>query len=85
VAGRVAAERSRRLLGRTMDVLVDGRSRKDASALQGRTRCNRVVNLEAREAVAVGDVVPTRITEVLPHSLRGSVVALAEEIVCSSR
>jgi len=85
VAGRVAAERSRRLLGRTMDVLVDGRSRKDATALQGRTRCNRVVNLEAHEAVTVGDVVPTRITEVLAHSLRGSVVALAEEIVCSSR
>jgi tRNA-2-methylthio-N6-dimethylallyladenosine synthase len=85
VAERVAAERSRRLLGRTMDVLVDGRSRKDATALQGRTRCNRVVNLEAHEAVTVGDVVPIRITEVLPHSLRGSVVALAEEIVCSSR
>jgi tRNA-2-methylthio-N6-dimethylallyladenosine synthase len=85
VAGRVAGERSCRLLGRTMDVLVDGRSRKDATTLQGRTRCNRVVNLEAHEAVTVGDVVPTRITEVLPHSLRGSVVALAEEIVCSSR
>jgi tRNA-2-methylthio-N6-dimethylallyladenosine synthase len=85
VAGRVAATRSNRLLGRTVEVLVDGRSRKNASELQGRTRCNRVVNLATHDTVAVGDVVPTRITEVLPHSLRGSVVALPEETVCSSR
>ena len=31
VAGRVGAERSRRLVGRVMEVLVDGASRKDAA------------------------------------------------------
>jgi tRNA-2-methylthio-N6-dimethylallyladenosine synthase len=85
VAGRIAAARSRRLLGRTVDVLVDGRSRKNAAELQGRTRCNRVVNLEAHEAVSIGDVLPTRITEVLPHSLRGTVASLPEETACLSR
>ncbi len=85
VAGRIAAARSRRLLGRTVDVLVDGRSRKNPAELQGRTRCNRVVNLEAHEAVSVGDVLPARITEVLPHSLRGTVALLPEETACLSR
>ncbi|MGH7310946.1 MAG: TRAM domain-containing protein, partial [Candidatus Rokuibacteriota bacterium] len=77
--------RSHRLLGRTVDVLVDGRSRKNAAELQGRTRCNRVVNLEAQEAASVGDVLSARITEVLPHSLRGTVALLPEETVCLSR
>jgi tRNA-2-methylthio-N6-dimethylallyladenosine synthase len=85
IAGRSAAARSRRLLGQTVDVLVDGRSRKNAAELQGRTRCNRVVNLEAHEAVSVGDVLPTRITEVLPHSLRGTFASLPEETACLSR
>jgi tRNA-2-methylthio-N6-dimethylallyladenosine synthase len=85
VATRAAAARSRRLLGRTVDVLVDGRSRKAADELQGRTRCHRVVNFAGGPSVTVGDVVPIRVTEVLPHSLRGTLAALPEETVCSSR
>jgi hypothetical protein len=30
-------------------------------------------------------VLPTRITEVLPHSLRGTVASLPEETACLSR
>jgi tRNA-2-methylthio-N6-dimethylallyladenosine synthase len=81
----VAAARSRRLCGRTVEVLVDGRSRRNSDELQGRTRCNRVVNFAGDDTVAVGDVVPIRITEALPHSLRGTLAALPEETVCSSR
>jgi tRNA-2-methylthio-N6-dimethylallyladenosine synthase len=85
VAGRVAAARSARLVGRTLEVLVDGPSRRDPRELQGRTRCNRVVNLPADGSVGVGDLVAVQITEVLPHSLRGMRAALPEEAVCSSR
>mgnify|MGYP000076624723 CR=1 FL=1 len=85
VVTRVAAERSRRLLGRTVEVLVDGRSKKDPRELQGRTRCNRVVNFDGQGRVAVGDTVRLRVTEVLPHSLRGTLASLPEEAVCSSR
>jgi tRNA-2-methylthio-N6-dimethylallyladenosine synthase len=85
VATQVAGARSRRLLGRTVDVLVDGPSRKNAAELQGRTRCNRVVNFGSDGTVVGGEVVPIRIAEVLPHSLRGTRAALPEEIVCSSR
>ena len=75
VAGRVAAERSRRLEGRIMPVLVDGTSRKDPEEVAGRTRCNRVVNFHAGGRDLLGSVVPVRITQALPHCLRG---ALAE-------
>ncbi len=85
VAGRVAAERSARLRGRVMEVLVDGRARKNPTELTGRTRCNRVVNFEGDGRVGIGDLVQVRITEVLPHSLRGTLTGLAEESVCWSR
>jgi len=75
VTGRVAAVRSGRLAGRVLPVLVDGVSRKDLREVSGRTRCNRVVNFDAGGRRLLGSVVPVRIAEVLPHSLRG---ALAE-------
>ncbi|HEU5321839.1 MAG TPA: TRAM domain-containing protein, partial [Methylomirabilota bacterium] len=71
VAGRVGAERSRRLVGRVMEVLVDGAARKDAGQASGRTRCNRVVNFDRAGRDLTGAVVAVRITEALPHSLRG--------------
>jgi tRNA-2-methylthio-N6-dimethylallyladenosine synthase len=97
-ATRVAAARSARLAGRVVEVLVDGRSRKDPAELAGRTPCNRVVNFDGEGAVKVGDIVPVRVEEVLPHSLRGRIAHRglglgertdpgnrAEEIACSSR
>ena len=58
-----------------MEVLVDGVSRKDAGQASGRTRCNRVVNFAAAGRDLVGEVVQVRITEALPHSLRGELAA----------
>ena len=84
VAARVGGARSALLAGRTMEVLVDGTSRRSAGELSGRTRCNRVVNFDGRGEVALGEVVPVLVTEVLPHSLRGA-LATPEEAVCSSR
>jgi tRNA-2-methylthio-N6-dimethylallyladenosine synthase len=84
VVDRVTGARSGLLAGRTMEVLVDGTSRKSPGALSGRTRCNRVVNFDGQGQVAVGDVVHVLVTEVLPHSLRGA-LATPEEAVCSSR
>jgi tRNA-2-methylthio-N6-dimethylallyladenosine synthase len=85
LATAISGERAARLEGRTVEVLVDGRSKKSAGALQGRTRCNRVVNFEARAGVGVGDIVGVRVTDVLPHSLRGTIASLPEEAVCLSR
>jgi tRNA-2-methylthio-N6-dimethylallyladenosine synthase len=85
VVNRVTAARSGRLAGASVEVLVDGTSKRNAGELSGRTRCNRVVNFEGRGRVAVGDVVTVRVTEVLPHSLRATLTTVPEEAVCSSR
>jgi tRNA-2-methylthio-N6-dimethylallyladenosine synthase len=73
-AVRVGAARSARLVGRVMEVLVDGASRKDAAQASGRTRCNRVVNFDAAGRDLTGEIAHVRITEALPHSLRGELV-----------
>src|SRR5438067_894253 len=62
-ATRVGAERSRRLAGQTVEVLVDGTSKKSPGELAGRTRCNRVVNFDGQGSVSLGDLTPIRITE----------------------
>jgi tRNA-2-methylthio-N6-dimethylallyladenosine synthase len=77
VAARVGADKSRALEGRHVSVLVDGVSRKAERELAGRTRCNRVVNFDGQGRVGVGEFVQVRITQALPHSLRG---ALVEEV-----
>ncbi len=85
VVTRVTTERSRRLVGRTAEVLVDGTSRRRAGELSGRTRCNRVVNFDGQGRVSVGDRAWVRLTEALPHSLRGTLVERQEEAACLSK
>jgi tRNA-2-methylthio-N6-dimethylallyladenosine synthase len=60
-------------------ILVEGPSRKSTAEipeLMGRTECNRVVNFPAGPNAArlVGQMVDVRITETMPHSLRGEVL-----------
>ncbi len=62
------------LVGSTQRILVEGRSRKDASELMGRTECNRIVNF-AGDAALVGQLIDVRIAAALPHSLRGELRA----------
>jgi tRNA-2-methylthio-N6-dimethylallyladenosine synthase len=63
-------------VGTVQRVLVEGPSRKDASELMGRTECNRIVNFKGAPRLA-GRMVDVTITQALPHSLRGEVVASA--------
>ncbi len=85
VTTRAAADRSARLEGRVLDVLVDGLSRRNPAELAGRTACNRVVNFDGQGRVSVGDLVHVRITEALPHSLRGTLVRVPEDAACLSK
>jgi tRNA-2-methylthio-N6-dimethylallyladenosine synthase len=67
---RRLADRFRtRQVGRTLEVLVEGRARRGED-LAGRTRTNLVVNFPGDPAL-VGRLVPVRVTEALAHSLRG--------------
>ena len=84
-AARGSAAQSRRLDGRTVEVLVDGTSKKNAGELSGRTRCNRVVNFDGQGRVSVGDLAQVRVSEVLPHSLRGTLASRSEEAACLSK
>lgn len=74
VANRVGAEKNRALEGQTLEVLVDGVSKKNLSELSGRTRCNRVVNFDGQGRRLYGELVRVRITQAMPHSLRGELV-----------
>jgi tRNA-2-methylthio-N6-dimethylallyladenosine synthase len=68
-------------VGTVRRILVEGPSRKDKTELMGRTECNRIVNF-AGPARLVGQMVDVRITEALPHSLRGE-VQLAESVLAA--
>jgi tRNA-2-methylthio-N6-dimethylallyladenosine synthase len=63
---RISASR----VGSVQRILVEGPSRKDANELMGRTECNRIVNF-AGPARLAGQMIDVRITQALPHSLRG--------------
>jgi tRNA-2-methylthio-N6-dimethylallyladenosine synthase len=60
-------------IGRTVDVLVDARSRRREWELSGRTSGNTVVNF-AGDAACIGRLVPVRIVAANPNSLRGELV-----------
>ena len=57
-------------------ILVEGPSRKSVAELMGRTECNRIVNFDAgpQSQRLIGQMIDVRITQALPHSLRGEVV-----------
>ena len=65
-------------LGTVQRILVEGESRKSAAELMGRTECNRIVNFDAGPMGQrlVGQMIDVRITQALPHSLRGEVVVV---------
>jgi len=69
---RISASR----VGTQQRILVEGPSRKDPLELMGRTECNRIVNFPggAQPQRLVGRMLDVRITEALPHSLRGTPV-----------
>ncbi len=62
-----------RMVGQIETVLVDAVSRRRASDLAGRTESNLVVNFHG-PAEWIGRLMPLRIVEVSPNSLRGEVV-----------
>jgi tRNA-2-methylthio-N6-dimethylallyladenosine synthase len=65
---------SRAMVGSEQQILVTGPSRKDPGQLCGRTANNRVVNFRG-DTDLIGDFVNVTITQALPNSLRGELVA----------
>jgi tRNA-2-methylthio-N6-dimethylallyladenosine synthase len=69
VVQRRATERAQRFVGRTLDVLVEGTSRTDASRLRGRSRHNKAVNFSG--LASPGEIVPVQITAATSQTLTG--------------
>ncbi len=61
------------MIGSTQRILVEGPSRRDEAELMGRTENNRIVNFRGPSRL-VGRMIDVRVTQALPHSLRGEVV-----------
>lgn len=66
----IAFENNKLLVGRTVSVLVEGRSKADPEEMSGRTSCNRIVNLSLPNNKA-GRIIDILINKAYPNSLRG--------------
>ena len=75
VIQRRARERAQRFVGRTLEVLVEGTSRHDASRLRGRTRHNKTVNFSGLGQP--GELVDVEITGATSTTLAGHELLLA--------
>jgi len=78
---------SARRVGTVQRILVEGPSRRlgpnGAAELMGRTECNRIVNFDGGPLSTrlVGQMIDVRITQALPHSLRGEVATADQPVV----
>jgi tRNA-2-methylthio-N6-dimethylallyladenosine synthase len=72
---RNATERAQRFVGRTMEVLVEGESRTDASKLRGRTRHNKTVNFSG--VARAGELTEVEIASATSTTLAGEERLLA--------
>lgn len=66
------------MVGTTQRILVERKSRKHDHQIAGRTENNRVVNVDGNERL-IGRFVDVVITETMPNSLRGRIVAVESD------
>ena len=64
--------RNEKLLGKTFEVLVEGKSRRE-NQWSGHTSANKVMNFTSQRQESLGDYVRVKVTEALPNSLIGEV------------
>ena len=79
VINNQAMQYSREMFGTIQRILVEGPSKNDLMELRGRTENSRVVNFEG-DARLIGQFVDVKITEVFPHSLRGTIVRTEDQM-----
>ncbi|MBV1788781.1 tRNA (N6-isopentenyl adenosine(37)-C2)-methylthiotransferase MiaB [Marinobacterium sp. D7] len=70
-----AMQISRRMVGSTQRILVNGYSKKDPGQLSGRTENNRVVNFRCDNPDLIGHFADVRIVEAYANSLLGELVS----------
>jgi tRNA-2-methylthio-N6-dimethylallyladenosine synthase len=70
---RIQRERYGRLVGREVEVLVEGLSSRSALDHTGHTRCNKVINFPKGDS-KMGEIIRVEVKEVRAHSLYGNIV-----------
>ena len=76
IQSAIQLEENRKFIGQEVEVLVEGRSHRDAARLTGRLRTNQIVVFEGPEALA-GELVRVRIESATPLTLAGSLAPAA--------
>jgi tRNA-2-methylthio-N6-dimethylallyladenosine synthase len=66
----ISARRNQRLIGKILQVLIDGKSRRDNSKCKGKTRSNKTVIVKADENI-LGRIVPVKINQTDSFTLFG--------------
>jgi tRNA-2-methylthio-N6-dimethylallyladenosine synthase len=72
---QISLEHNRAVVGTTVEVLVEGPSKKDATKTTGRTRTNKLVHFDG--AVPAGAFRDVRVTAAAPHHLEGEILVPA--------
>jgi len=70
---KISREQNKSYLGKTVEVLVEGPSKKDKSKLSGRTRSNKIVICEGSEDLT-GELINVKINKVQSWTLFGEIV-----------
>ena len=80
----ITLQKNQELEGRVEEVLVEGLSKQSEKDVTGRTRSNKIVNFKG-DVNLVGKLVPVRITNAYPHSLRGEIIPAQDLSICNLR
>lgn len=73
VVGEVSHRRNKRYLGKTVEVLVEGKSQRNPNRVSGRTTTNKLVNFDGPESLT-GTLVDVTINSANPWALRGELI-----------
>ncbi len=86
LVNEIAAKRYQKLVGKLVQILVEGPSKRNADRMMGRTRCNRIVVFDGSERHR-GQVMDLRVVRTGSFTLYGdpAVVGMGVEEVRSSK
>ncbi|WP_019242220.1 MULTISPECIES: tRNA (N6-isopentenyl adenosine(37)-C2)-methylthiotransferase MiaB [Bacillus] len=79
VVNEISAEKMKSYLGKTVEVLVEGESKKNPDVLAGYTKKSKLVNFKGPKS-AIGTIVKVKITDAKTWSLNGEMVDQTIEV-----
>ncbi len=70
IQDEITLKKNKELIGKEVDVLVEGKSKSGENKMAGRTRTNKIVNFSSKTDL-IGEVIKLRVIEARHHSLDG--------------